>query len=79
MIKRNLQIKLIRRFDDSSSETRSYMPLNMAMEKLNTGVIGFEADDDVAAWSDADGVASHGDWREVGAGVADSLLEDAAV
>ena len=50
-----------RGFDHGGGEARSYVPLNVAVEEPDTGVVGAEAQDKVAVWVDEDGVASH--WR----------------
>ncbi len=36
------------------------MPFNMAMKEVDTGIIGFETNDEIASWFDLDGIAADG-------------------
>ena len=51
-------------FDESEDQTRCDMPFDMAVEEPDPGIIGTEAEDDVAVWIYQDGISPHGDGRD---------------
>ncbi len=55
-------------FDHGGDETGCDVPFYVAVEEPDTGVVGAEAEDDVAVWVDHYGVAFHGCGGEGGGG-----------